>query len=93
MVAADIASGVGASSGEAEGAAVKADITVSFHAAKVGHWIAPGKALTGELRVAEIGIPDGAPAEPAAGVIRDEVLELAPGAGRTRPSSTPARCS
>ena len=78
VIAADIASGVSASSGEAEGAAVKADITVSFHAAKVGHWIAPGKPLTGELRVSAIGIPDGAPSEPAGGVIRDEVLELAP---------------
>jgi len=78
VVAADIASGVSASSGEAEGAAVGADVTVSFHAAKIGHWIAPGKARTGELRVAAIGIPDGAPSEPAGGVIRDEVLALAP---------------
>ena len=93
VIAADIASGVSASSGEAEGAAVKADITVSFHAAKVGHWIAPGKPQTGELRVAAIGIPDGAPSEPAGGVIRDEVLGSPPNAGRTRPSSTPARCS
>jgi len=78
VVAADIASGVSASSGEAEGAAVGARVTVSFHAAKVGHWIAPGKARTGELRVAAIGIPDGAPSDPAGGVIRDEVLALAP---------------
>jgi NAD(P)H-hydrate epimerase len=78
VVAADIASGISASSGEAEGAAVNADVTVSFHAAKVGHWIAPGKARTGELRVAAIGIPDGTPSEPAGGVIRDEVLALAP---------------
>jgi ADP-dependent NAD(P)H-hydrate dehydratase / NAD(P)H-hydrate epimerase len=78
VVAADIASGVDASTGEAEGAAVSADLTVSFHAAKVGHWIAPGKARTGELRVAAIGIPDGAPSEPAGGVIRDGVLALAP---------------
>jgi hydroxyethylthiazole kinase-like uncharacterized protein yjeF len=81
VVAADIASGVDASTGEAEGAAVSADLTVSFHAAKVGHWIAPGKARTGELRVAAIGIPDGAPSDPAAGVIRDEVLALAPRRG------------
>ncbi len=78
VVAADIASGVSASTGEAEGASVDADITVSFHAAKLGHWIAPGKARTGELRVAAIGIPDGAPSQPAGGVIRDEVLALAP---------------
>jgi NAD(P)H-hydrate epimerase len=81
VVAADIASGVDASSGETVGAAVEADVTVSFHAAKLGHWIAPGKAHTAELRVAEIGIPAGAPSEPAAGVIRDKVLDLAPRRG------------
>ena len=80
VVAADIASGVDASTGEVEGAAVEADVTVSFHRAKLGHWIAPGKAHTGELRVAEIGIPAGAPGEPAAGVIADGVLGLAPAA-------------
>ncbi|HMC07013.1 MAG TPA: NAD(P)H-hydrate dehydratase [Solirubrobacterales bacterium] len=79
IVAADIASGVDASSGVAEGAAVEADITVSFHAAKLGHWIAPGKSHTGELRVAEIGIPPGAPGAPAGGVIGDGVLATAPG--------------
>src|SRR5258707_154245 len=70
--------GVDASTGEAEGSAADADITVSFHAAKLGHWIAPGKARTGELRVAPIGIPAGAPSQPAGGVIRDDVLALAP---------------
>ena len=64
---------------------MEADVTVSFHAAKLGHWIAPGKAHTGELRVAEIGIPAGAPGEPAAGVIADGVLGLAP---RRTPNST-----
>ena len=51
VVACDVASGVDASSGEVEGAAVEADLTVSFHAAKLGHRIAPGKWHTGELRV------------------------------------------
>jgi ADP-dependent NAD(P)H-hydrate dehydratase / NAD(P)H-hydrate epimerase len=78
VVAADVASGVDASTGEVEGAAVDADVTVSFHSAKLGHWIAPGKAHAGELRVAEIGIPAGAPARPAGGVISDRVLDLAP---------------
>lgn len=78
VVAADIASGVDASTGEVEGAAVAADVTVSFHAAKLGHRIAPGKAHTGELRVAPIGIPAGAPAGPAAGTVRAAVLELPP---------------
>jgi ADP-dependent NAD(P)H-hydrate dehydratase / NAD(P)H-hydrate epimerase len=78
VVAADIASGIDASTGEVEGAAVRADVTVTFHRARLGHWIAPGKAHTGELRVAGIGIPTGAPGEPAAGVIGDGVLGLAP---------------
>jgi hydroxyethylthiazole kinase-like uncharacterized protein yjeF len=85
VVAADIASGVDASTGEVEGAAVDADVTVTFHRAKLGHWIAPGKAHTGELRVAEIGIPAGAPGEPAGGVIADRVLALAP---RRAPNTT-----
>jgi ADP-dependent NAD(P)H-hydrate dehydratase / NAD(P)H-hydrate epimerase len=85
IVAIDIASGVNAANGELEGAAVEADLTVSFHAAKLGHVVAPGKAHTGELQVAPIGIPDGAPEEPVAGVIGAGVLSLAPARG---PAST-----
>jgi ADP-dependent NAD(P)H-hydrate dehydratase / NAD(P)H-hydrate epimerase len=88
-VATDIPSGVNASNGEVEGAAVQARLTVSFHAPKLGHWIAPGKTHTGELRVAPIGIPDGAPTEAAAGLISSAVLSLAPprAAGSTKFSS------
>jgi ADP-dependent NAD(P)H-hydrate dehydratase / NAD(P)H-hydrate epimerase len=78
VLAADIASGVDASTGGVDGVAVEADVTVSFHAAKLGHWIAPGKWHSGELRVAEIGIPSGAPAAPAGGLITARVLEEAP---------------
>jgi hydroxyethylthiazole kinase-like uncharacterized protein yjeF len=89
VVAADIASGVDAASGAVEGAAVEADLTVSFHAAKLGHWIAPGKAHRGELRVAPIGIPPRAPVEADAGLIGEAVLGLAParGPGSTKFSS------
>jgi NAD(P)H-hydrate epimerase len=89
VVACDIASGVDASSGEVAGAAVDADVTVSFHAAKLGHRVAPGKGRTGELRVAPIGIPAGAPGEPLAGTIDSVVLELPPrrGPGSTKFSS------
>jgi ADP-dependent NAD(P)H-hydrate dehydratase / NAD(P)H-hydrate epimerase len=89
VIACDVASGVDASSGEAAGAAIEADFTVSFHAAKLGHRIAPGKWHTGELRVAPIGIPEGAPAEPFAGTIAPAVLELPPprGPGSTKFSS------
>ena len=85
VVACDIASGVDASSGEVAGAAVEADLTVSFHAAKLGQRIAPGKWHTGELRVVPIGIPAGAPSEPAAGTIGPAVLALLP---RRGPRST-----
>jgi NAD(P)H-hydrate epimerase len=81
VVACDIASGVDASSGEVEGVSVEADLTVSFHAAKIGHRIAPGKWCMGELRVVPIGIPPGAPGEPAAGTIDHAVLALAPARG------------
>jgi len=78
VVAADIASGVNASTGEVEGHAVRADATVTFHSSKLGHWILPGKGHTGELRVAPIGIPDGAPVTAKAGLIDPRVIELAP---------------
>ena len=78
VVACDVASGVDASTGEVDGVAVEADLTVTFHAAKLGHFVAPGKWHTGELRVAPIGIPAGAPTEPAGGLIDPAVLSLAP---------------
>jgi NAD(P)H-hydrate epimerase len=85
VVACDIASGVDASTGEVAGEAVEADVTVSFHAAKLGQRVAPGKGCTGELRVAPIGIPAGAPGEAIAGEIDAAVLALAP---RRGPRST-----
>jgi hydroxyethylthiazole kinase-like uncharacterized protein yjeF len=81
VVACDIASGVDASSGEIGGPAVEADLTISFHAAKLGHRIAPGKWHTGELRVEPIGIPEGAPSGPAGGTIESSVLDLPPARG------------
>jgi hydroxyethylthiazole kinase-like uncharacterized protein yjeF len=85
VVACDIASGVDASSGEVVAIAVEADLTVSFHAAKLGQRIAPGNWHTGELRVVPIGIPAGAPPQPAGGTIDPAVLALLP---RRGPRST-----
>ncbi len=85
VIATDIASGVNASTGEVEGTAVEADLTITFHAPKLGHWIAPGKRRTGELRVAPIGIPEGDPVEASAGLIAPSVLGLLPHRG---PDST-----
>jgi ADP-dependent NAD(P)H-hydrate dehydratase / NAD(P)H-hydrate epimerase len=85
VVACDIPSGVDASTGEVEGEAVRADLTVSFHAAKLGQRIAPGKWRCGDLQVVPIGIPAGAPGGPAGGEITPSVLALAPPRG---PQST-----
>ena len=57
VVAVDVPSGVDASTGEVAGACVRADATVTFHAAKVGLWIHPGKAHAGRIQIIDIGIP------------------------------------
>lgn len=57
VVAVDIPSGVDAGCGKVLGGVVKADITVTFGAAKVGQFLLPGAEYVGELMVADIGIP------------------------------------
>ncbi len=79
VVAADVASGVDASTGAAAGVCVRATATGTFARAKPGHWINPGKQLTGALRVIEIGIPRGAPIDPDVGLLSARVHALVPG--------------
>jgi ADP-dependent NAD(P)H-hydrate dehydratase / NAD(P)H-hydrate epimerase len=57
VVAVDIASGIDAGSGRVLGTAVKADHTVTFAVAKLGHILFPGAAHAGRLHVVDIGIP------------------------------------
>ena len=85
VVAIDVPSGVDASSGRVEGAAVHADATATFHAGKPGLYIAPGKACAGEIRVIDIGIPRGAPMEADVGLVLPAVLAEVP---RRHTSST-----
>ena len=59
-------------------AAVRAAVTVSFHAAKPGLWIHPGKAHAGELQTLDIGIPRGAPMACLVGLITPRVLDVLP---------------
>ena len=56
VVAVDLPSGVDASTGETAGAAVDADLTVTFHARKVGLVVAPGRFHAGRVVVADIGL-------------------------------------
>ncbi len=78
VVAADVPSGVDASTGRVEGAAVRALATATFHAAKPGLYVAPGKAHAGEVRVVEIGSPEGAPGGADVGLIGAAVLDEIP---------------
>ena len=56
VIAVDIPSGVDGATGQALGEAVRAKETVTFHRAKHGHMLFPGRALTGLLTIADIGI-------------------------------------
>jgi NAD(P)H-hydrate epimerase len=58
VVAVDLPSGVDASTGEVAGAVVNADVTVTFHAPKVGLVVAPGRHHAGRVVVADIGLED-----------------------------------
>ena len=57
VVAVDIPTGLDCDTGEAPGAAVKADLTVTFHARKIGFDEPGASEYTGKVVVADIGIP------------------------------------
>ena len=75
----DLPSGVDASTGEVAGAAVDADLTVTFHGEKVGHFVTPGAFLAGYIEVADIGLD---PAETENARVTRSILDLVP---RRRP--------
>ncbi len=85
VLSVDVPSGVDASTGAVAGIAVQARVTVTFHAAKPGLWIHPGKEHAGHVEVADIGIPRGAPMDGPIGLIADPLLALLP---RRGPGST-----
>lgn len=57
VVAIDVPSGIDASTGATPGAAIRADVTVSFGAPKLGALLHPARALVGRHVVVEIGFP------------------------------------
>ncbi len=82
VIACDVPSGVDASTGEVAGTAVWAAATGTFHAAKPGLWISPGKDHAGDVRVIDIGIPPGASVRPTVGLIDEHVVAGIPTRGR-----------
>ena len=75
VLAVDLPSGVDASTGEVAGAAVDADLTVTFHGEKVGHYVTPGAYLAGYLEVVDIGLE---PSDTEHARVTREILELVP---------------
>jgi ADP-dependent NAD(P)H-hydrate dehydratase / NAD(P)H-hydrate epimerase len=65
VLAVDVPSGVDGATGEVHGAAVRADVTVCAHAAKVGCVVSPGREHAGEVVAVDIGIPPEADVEPS----------------------------
>jgi len=57
VLSADIPSGVNGETGQVTGPAVKADATVTMGLLKTGLLFYPGKALAGEVSIADIGFP------------------------------------
>ena len=75
-IAVDVPTGVDSDTGDILGGAVKADLTVTFHARKPGLRIA--KQYCGEVKVAEIGIPPEAWIYAGPGDVEDVMKPRAP---------------
>ncbi|MCC6396144.1 MAG: NAD(P)H-hydrate dehydratase [Bacteroidetes bacterium] len=56
VVAVDIPSGIDGGTGEALGVAVRADLTVTMGAAKIGQYLGRGRELCGRVDIVDIGI-------------------------------------
>lgn len=80
VVAVDVPSGVDADTGEVAGAAVRADVTVTFGARKPGLLVDPGADHTGVLELVDIGLD--LPAARVEVLQADDVAGMVPRPGR-----------
>jgi ADP-dependent NAD(P)H-hydrate dehydratase / NAD(P)H-hydrate epimerase len=78
IVSVDLPSGVDADSGQVPGVAVRAQLTVTFHADKIGLHVSPGREHAGRVVVADIGIPRAIAAAPAGWLLAPDVLASLP---------------
>lgn len=58
VVSADIPSGINSDTGQVMGAAVRADLTVTFGMPKAGLYLFPGHEYAGRIEVIDIGLPE-----------------------------------
>ena len=65
VLAVDLPSGVDGSTGEVQGVAVSADLSICAHVMKVGCVISPGREHSGEVIAVDIGIPQRADVDPS----------------------------
>ncbi|MCC5975203.1 MAG: NAD(P)H-hydrate dehydratase [Rubellimicrobium sp.] len=71
VVAVDLPSGLSADTGRNLGCGLSADLSVTFHRPKLGHYLAEGPGLCGDLVVVDIGLsPPGRGTAPAADVVQ-----------------------
>jgi hydroxyethylthiazole kinase-like uncharacterized protein yjeF len=82
VVAVDLPSGVDADTGEVAGAAVQADVTVTFGTWKTGLLVDPGAGRAGLAHLVDIGLAPYLPGPAAASVGAADVAALLPRPGR-----------
>jgi ADP-dependent NAD(P)H-hydrate dehydratase / NAD(P)H-hydrate epimerase len=78
VVAVDLPSGVDASTGEVQGAAIRADVTITFGTWKPGLLIDPGSELAGATRLVDIGLGRYLPEPKALALQSGDVAALLP---------------
>ncbi len=84
-VAVDIPTGLCSDSGRILGCVIPADLTVTFHRAKVGHYLARGLESCGRVITKDIGLNNGASDKPLPGAIAPDRARPAPQGGRDAP--------
>lgn len=72
IVSVDLPSGVSGLTGKPLGAAIRANLTVTFFRLKPGHLLEPGRGLCGETVLVDIGIPAAALSAIGASAFRNE---------------------
>ncbi|GAA5215242.1 NAD(P)H-hydrate dehydratase [Streptomyces thinghirensis] len=81
VVAVDLPSGVDADTGQVRGAAVRADLTVTFGAHKAGLLVDPAREYAGSVRLVDIGLPLPAEAAELEALQHADVARLLPSPG------------